>query len=225
VPDQGPSRSGYPRSHYTHTPYAGVGHEGTYPRALVSSAPQSRPGITPGYDAPHASEQPLMGPRPPTEFIQIYSVPSAESPYPPGFVRQQSPRQLNLALPPSLSSAGAWNPWAGSSPHQSTSESHSPHNPGAFRVVCPQNPRPMARAPPSQSPTGIQHGWVPVSQVYLNWTFLRQPRPADNRTIMTAKKRKALVVCNGQTEYLTRMLISIGIEDWDQLPLASRSRL
>jgi hypothetical protein len=226
VPNQGPSRGEYSRSHHdyhdalqggtTHTSY-GVSHGSMYPQALQSSSLQ--PGTPAGYDtAAHASQQPPMGPRPPTVFVRISSVQSADSRYPGGFVRQQSPGQMTLALPSSQGSARAWNPLAGPFPNQSTSESHSPYNPGGFRVVCPQNTRPIAAAPPSQSPARVQNAWVPVSQVCLDFTFLRQPLPEDNRTVMAAKKRKAaLVVCNGQTEYRTRILIPVGIEDWDQL--------
>jgi hypothetical protein len=202
VPGQGPSRSGYPSPHYydnvlggtIHTQYGpGVGHEGTYPKALQLSSLQ--PG-TPAYDtAPHASLQPPMGPRPPTESVQIYSVQSAD--YPLGFVRQQNPRQMNLAWPSSQGTAGAWNILAGSHSHQSTSESHPSYNPGGFRVVRQQSPRPIASAPPSQGPARVQNAWVPISQVYLDFTFLRRPLPEDNRTTMGAKKRKALVVCDG----------------------------
>ena len=137
-----------------------------------------------------------MGPRPPTESVQIYSVQPAD--YPLGFVRRQSPRQMSLAWPSSESqgTAGAWNLFEGSLSHQSTSESHSSYNPGGFRVVRQQSPRPIATAPPSQGPAGV-HAWVPISQVYLDFTFLRRPLPEDNRTTMGPKKRKALVVCDG----------------------------
>ena len=116
----------------------------------------------PGYTPP-------MGPRPLTEFVQIYSVQSADSPHPLGFVCRQSPGQMTLAWPSSQGSAGAWNPWAGSNSHQSTSESHSPYNPGGFRIVRQQNPRPIAAASlsRSQDPAGIQNAWVQFSQVYL----------------------------------------------------------
>ncbi|KAF8501496.1 metacaspase [Russula emetica] len=152
-----------------------------YLQALQSSSLQPR---TPaGYDtAAHASQQSPMGQRPPTVFVRISSVQSADSRYPGGFVRQQSPGQMTLALPLSQGSAGAWNPLAGPFPNQSTSKSHSPYNPGGFRVVCLQNPRPIAGAPPSQGPARVQNAWVPVSQVCLN------------RTIMAAKKRKALFI-------------------------------
>src|SRR5713101_3527302 len=105
-------------------------------------------------------------------------------------------------------------PLAGSYSHQSTSESHSPYNPGGFRTVCQQNPRPITAAPPSQGPTGIQNASAPLafSQVYLNFTFFHQRLPEHNRTTTAAKKRRALVVCNRQTEYRTRILIRMGIE-------------
>jgi hypothetical protein len=202
VPDQGPSRGEYFRSHRdyrdalqggtTHTSY-GVGYGSMYPQALQSSSRQ--PGTSAGYDkAPHASRQ---------------------SPISPSFVRQQSPRQMNLARSSSQGSAGAWNSLAGSFSHQSTSESHSPYrnNPGGFRVVCQQKPRPIAAAPPSQGHAGVQNAWVPFSQAYLNFTTI------------PAKKREALVVCNGQTEYSARILIPMGIKDWDQLLPTSGPRL
>lgn len=202
VPDQGPSMGKYSRSDCdyrdalqsgtTHTSY-GVRHGSMYPQAVQSSSLQS--GTSAEYDkAPHASRQPPMG---------------------ASFVRQQSPRQMNLARPSSRGSAGAWNPLAGSVPYQSTSESHFPYrdNPGGFRVVCQQKPRPIAAAPRSQGPAGVQKAWVPFSQVYLNFTTIPN------------KKREALVVCSDQTEYRARMLIPVGIEDWDQLLPTSRPRL
>ncbi|KAF8501495.1 Metacaspase-1 [Russula emetica] len=129
VPDQAPSRSGYPRSHYydnlldgtTHTPYGpGVDHE--------------------GYDTPHTSQQPPMGSRSPTEFVQIYSVQSADSPYPLGF-----------------GSARAWDPWAGSYSLQSTSESHSHYIPGGF--IFQQGMRCTTAVSLSQRPAGIHSAW------------------------------------------------------------------
>jgi hypothetical protein len=138
---------------------------------------------------------PNMGPRPATEPVQIYSVQSVD--YPLGFVRPQSPRQTTVAGPSSRGSAGAWDLLAGSYSHQPTSESHSPYNPGGFRDVRQQNTGPIDAAPPSQGPAGVQNAWVPISQVYLNFTFLRQPLPEDNWTTMAAKKRRALVVCDG----------------------------
>lgn len=160
--DQGPSRSGYPRSHRdhhdslqggtTHTSY-GISHGNMYPQALRSSSLQA--GTPAGYDtAPHASQQPPMGPRHPTESVQIYSVQSADASYPLGFVRQQSPRDMNLAWPSSQDSAGAWNPWAGSYSLQSTSESHSHHTPGGF--VFHQGVRCVTTASLSQLPASVQ---------------------------------------------------------------------
>jgi hypothetical protein len=146
-----------------------------------------------------------MGPRPPTEFVPNYPLQSADS----GFVRQQIPRQMDSAWPSSQGSACAWNLLAGSCLHQSTNESHSPYNPGGFRVDFQQNPWPIAAAPPSQGTACVQNAWVPFSQDYLNFTFLGEPLPAE--------KRKALVVCDGQTLYKTRMLIPVGVEDRDQL--------
>jgi hypothetical protein len=232
VPDQGPPRGEYSSSHHdchgalqdgtTHTSY-GVSHGSMYPQALQPSSLQ--PGTPAGYDtAPHASQPPPVGPRPPTESVQIYSAQSTD--YTLGFVRQQSLRPMTLAGPSSQGSAGAWNPLAGSYSHQSTSESHSPHNPGGFRVDRQQNLGPIAAAPPSQGPSiGIQNAGVPISQVYVNFTFLHQPLPEDNMTTMAAKKRKVLAVCDSQTEYRTRILIPMGIEDWDQLLRTSRPRL
>jgi hypothetical protein len=236
VPDRGPPRGEYSISHLdyhdtlqggtTHTSY-GLSYGSIYPQALQS--PSLRPGTPVGYDmAPHASQPPPMGPRPPTEFVPIDSVQSADSPYPLGFARPQSPRHMTLAGPSSEGSAAPWNRLAGSYSHQSTSESHSSYNPGGFRVVHQQNPRPIAVAPPSQGPAGAQDAWVPISQVYFNFTFLRRPLPEDNRTTMTAEnseKRKGLMVCNCQTECRTRILIPMGIEDWDQLLPTSRPRL
>jgi hypothetical protein len=231
VPNQGPSRGEYSSSHRdyrdarqggtTHTSY-GVSHGTMCPQALQSSS--LRPGTPAGYNmAPHTSQQPPMGPRPPSESVRASSVQSANSRYPGGFVRQQNLGQIMLALPSSQGSAFAWNALAESFSNQSASESHSPYNPGGFRVICLQNPRSIAAAPPPQGPTGVQNAWVPVSQVYLYYPFSRQPLPEDNRTIMVVeKKRKALVVCNRQTEYRTHILIPIGIEDWDQLLPTSR---
>ena len=211
VPDRGPPRGENSGSHRdyrdvlqggtTHTSY-GVSHGSMYPQALSSSSFQ--PGTPAGYDmAPHASQQPPTGPRPtsgPTELVRISG-------------------------PSSQGSAGAWNSLTGSHFDQSTSESHSSYNRGDFRVIRLQNLRPIAAAPLSQGPAGVQNAWVPISQVYLNFTFLRRPLPEDNRTAMAPEKRKALVVCNGQTEYRTRVLIPMGVEDWDQLLPTSRSRL
>jgi hypothetical protein len=202
VPDQGPSRSEYSRSHRdyhdalesgtTHTSY-GVSYGSMYLPALQSSSLQPE---TPAYDtAPYASRQPPIPPRPPTESVQIYSVKSID--YPLGFVRQQSPRQMTLALPSSQGSAGAWDPSARSYSHESTSESHSSYNPGGFRVVCQQNLGPIAAAPPSQGTAGVQNARVPFSQVYLDFTYLRRPLPEDDWTTMASGKRKALVVCDG----------------------------
>ena len=204
MPDQGPSRGEYSRSHRgyhgavqggtTHTSY-GISHGGMHSQAPQSSSLQ--PGTPGGYDtAPHAS----------------------------GFVHRQSPRQLDSALPWSQGSAGAWSLWAGSYSHPSISESHSPYNPGGFRVEFQQKPRPIAAhaaaAPPSQGPAGVQNALVPISQGYLNFTLTE-----DNWTTMAPKKRKALVVCNGQTVFRTLMLIRMDIEDWDQLLPTSRPRL
>lgn len=127
----------------TCTSYGGT-HGGMYPQAVQSSSLQ--PG-TPGYDtAPHASQQPPMGPRPPTQ------------------------RQMNLGRPTTQGSAGAWNPSAGSNSHHSTrtSESHSSYNHGNFQVVRQQNPRPIAapRPPPSRGSVGVV-----FPQVYLDFTF------------------------------------------------------
>jgi hypothetical protein len=208
VPDQGPSSREYSGSHCdyhdalqggtTHTSYE-VSHGSMYMQALQSSSLQ--PGTSAGYydTAPHASQQPPgpMGPRPPTEFVPIDSVQSAYPPYPLGFVRQQSQGEMTLAGPSSQGSAGAWDHLAGSYSCQSTSESHSPYNPGGFRVVLQQSPRPVAAAPPPQGPACVQNAWVPFSQVYLDFTFLRQPFPEVNWTTMPTEKRKGLVVCNG----------------------------
>jgi hypothetical protein len=202
VPDQGlgPSRSGYPRSHrghhdalrggIAHTSY-GVSYGGMYPPALQSSSLQAgTPDMT-----PYASRPPPIPPIPPTEPIQIYSVQSAD--YPLGFVRQQSPRQMDLVWSSSQGSAGAWDLLAGSHSHQSTSESRPSYNPGGFLVDFPQNPLPIAASLLSQGPAGVQNPWVPISQVHLDVTLLHQPLPEDNRTTMAAEKRKALVVCDG----------------------------
>jgi hypothetical protein len=207
VPDRGPPRDEYSRSHReyhdalrggtTHTSY-GVSHGTMYPQALPTQSSSLQPGILVGYDmAPYASRPPPIPPRPPTESIQIHSVQSAD--YPLGFVFQQSLRQMNLASSSSEGSAGAWDLLAGSHSHRPTSESHASYNPGGFRVVRQQNPRPIAAAPPSQGPEGVQNLWVPSSQVYFNFTFLHRPLPEDNRTTMAAEKRKAVVVCNVQT--------------------------
>ena len=192
-----------------------------YPQAFQSSSLQ--PGTPTEYDtAPHASHLPLLGPRPPpTESVLIYPVHSTDF----VFVRQQSPRQMNLAWSSSQGSVDAWNPRAGSSSHQSISEFDSPYNPGGFQVDCQQNPRPIPAAPPSQGLTGVQNGWVPFSQDYLNCTFLRQPLTEDDCTTMATEKRKALIVRNGQTGYVRRILIPMGIEDWDRLLPTSSPRL
>ncbi|KAN0120869.1 Caspase domain containing protein [Russula decolorans] len=82
VPDRGPPRGEYSISHLdyhdtlqggtTHTSY-GLSYGSIYPQALQS--PSLRPGTPVGYDmAPHASQPPPMGPRPPTEFVPIDSV-------------------------------------------------------------------------------------------------------------------------------------------------------
>ena len=180
MPDQGPSRS---------APY--------YDNILGGTI-HTQYDLGPAYDtAPHAPMRPPTGPRPPTESVQIYSVRSTD--YPLGFVRQQSPRQMDLAWPSSQGTAGAWNLFAGSysHSHQSTSESHSSYHPGGFRVVRQQSPRPITSAPPSQGHTRIQNTWVPISRFYLDFTFLRPPLPEENWTTMGVKKRKALVVCDG----------------------------
>jgi hypothetical protein len=205
MPDQGPSRSECfisLRDYHafqggtTHTSY-GVSH-GSNPQALQSSSLQS--GTPTGYydTAPHASQQAPgpMGPRPPTVFIPMDSIQSADPSYPLGFVRQQNPEEMTLAGPSSQGSAGAWGLLTRSSSYQSASESHSPYNPGGFRVVLQQSPRPVAAAPPSQCPAGAQDTWIPFSQVYLDFTFSRQPLPEVNWTAMAAAKRKALVVCS-----------------------------
>lgn len=215
VPDRGPSRDEYSILHWdyhdtlqggtTNTSY-GVSHGSMYPPALQSSSLQ--PG-TPVYDmAPHASRPPPAGPRPPTEVAlidSVQSVQSAYSSYPLGFARQQSSRHMTFAGPSSEGSAGTWNPLAGSYSHQSTSESHFSYNPGGFRLVNQQNQRPIAPVRPSssQGPAGVQNTWAPISQVYFKFTFLHRPLLEDNSTTMTTEKRKALVVCNGQTEYRT----------------------
>ena len=144
--DQGSSRNGYPRSHRehhdslqggtTHTSY-GVSHGDMYSQALRSS-----------------SLQPPMGPRHPTESVQIYSVQSTDASYPLGFVRRQSPRDMNLAWPSSQGSAGAWNPWGGSYSLQSTSESYPHHTPGGF--VFHQGVRCVTAASLSQLPASVQ---------------------------------------------------------------------
>jgi hypothetical protein len=206
----------------THTPY-GFSHGGMYSQALQSSSLQ--PGTPAVYDtAAHALQQPPMGPRPPTEFIRISSVQSGDFPYSLDFELEQRLRQMTLAGPSSQDPACAWNPLAGSYSHQSTSESHSSYNPGGFRVVRQQNPRPIVAAFPFQGPADVQSPRVPIPQVYFNFTFLRPLFPEDNRTT-AAEKRKALVVCGGQTGYTTRILTPIGIEDWDQLLPTSRPRL
>ena len=177
MPNQGPPRGEYSRSHHdyhdalqggtTHTSY---GHGSMYPQALQSSSLQ--PGTPVGYDsAPHALQKSPTGLRPPTEVVPIDSVQSGDSPYPFGVEHQQSPRQMTLAGPSSQGSAGAWNPLAGSYSHQSTNESHSSYNPGGFRVDYQPNPGPIAAAPPSQGPAGVQNAWVPVSQVLLQFYF------------------------------------------------------
>ena len=228
VPDQGPSRGENSRSYHghhdtfqgttNHTPY-GASHGGVYPQAF--QPPPLQPGTLAGYDTPHASQQRPMAPRLPTELVPIYSVQSADCPYPLGFVRWQNPRQMDLAWPSSEGSAGAWNPWAGSSSHEPTSEPRSPYNPGGFRVNFQQNPRSIDAVPLPQGPAR-----VPFSQGYLDFSISRQPLTEDNRAAMpSAVKRKGLVVCNGQTEYRIRILILIGIEGWDQLPPTSRPRL
>ena len=195
-----------------------------------------------------------MSPRPPTEFVESYSVESAQSaadsPYPADFARQQNPGQMTLAEPSSQGSAEAWNPLARPCLHQSTSESRSPYNPSGspypvgfvpqqspremtFTFPSPhgsagawepwlgsyslqpineshssyshsdaqvdryQSPRPIVAAPLSQGPAG-----VPFSQA------LRQPSfPEHNRSFVAAKKRKALVVCNGQQRVQNTPLI------------------
>jgi hypothetical protein len=164
VPDQGPPRgeySGSPHDYHgalqggtTHTSY-GVSHGSMYPQALQPSSLQ--PGTPAWYDkAPHGSQQPPMGPGPPTEFAPIDSVQSAGSTYPLGFVHQH-------VGPSSQGSVGAWNPLAGWHPHQSTNESHSQYNPGGFLDVRQQNPQPIDAAPPSQGHVGVQNAWVPIS--------------------------------------------------------------
>lgn len=175
MPDQGPSGGEYPRLHRGHhdapqggttdTSYA-IRHGGMYPRALQSSSLQ--PGTT---EVPHAPLQPPIGSRPPTEIAPKYSVQSADSLYSPGFIRQQIQRQMNLARALSQGSAGAWNSLARSNSHQLSSKSHSPYNHGGFRVVRQQYSRPIAAAPPSQGPLGVQNAWVPFPQVYLDFTF------------------------------------------------------
>jgi hypothetical protein len=100
--------------------------------------------------------------------------------------RQSTGRPVTLVRRPeahvpskvSSSAAGSWNPFAGSL--QSTSESRSPYNPGGFRVVRQQNPRPIAAAPLSQGPAGVQNAWVPFSQAYSDFTFLHQPLHQDS---------------------------------------------
>lgn len=206
MPDQGPSRNECfrsrrdyhaPQGGATHTSY-GVSYGSMYPQALQPSSLQS--GIPTGYydTAPHASQQPPepMGPRPPTEFIPMDFIQSADPSYAPGFVRQQSPEDMTLVGPSSQGPAGAWDLLARSYSYQSTSESHSPYNPGGFRVVLQQSPRPVATAPPSQFPAGAQDAWIPFSQVYLDFTFSRRPLPEVSWTTIAAAKRKALVVCS-----------------------------
>lgn len=206
MPDQGPSRSDCFISHRdyharqggaTHTSYS-VNYGSMDPQALQSSLLQS--GTPAGYydTAPHASQQPPgpMGPRPPTEFFPMDLIQSTDPSYPLGFVRQQSPEDMTLAGPSSQGPAGAWDLLARSYSYQSTSESHSPYNPGGFRVVLQQSPRPVAAAPPSQCPAGAQDAWIPFSQVYLDFTFSRPPLPEANLTTMAAAKRKALIVCS-----------------------------
>ena len=171
VPNQGPPRGEYPRSHRdyydalqdeaTHTSY-GVSHGSIYQQATQSSSLQ--PGTPAGYDTPpHASRPPPTGPRPRTEFVPIDSVQSADSPYHLGFEYQQSSRHVTLGGPSSEGSAGSWNPLAGSYSHQFTSESHFSYNPGGFQADCHHNPRPIAVAPPPQGPAGAQSAWVPIS--------------------------------------------------------------
>ena len=124
---------------------------------------------------------------------KVYSARSANSPYPLGFVPQPSQRQNTFGLPSSHGSADALDPWLGSYSHQSISESRSPYSRGDIQVDCYQSSPPIVAAPLSQGPAGVQNPWVPFSQA------LRQPSfPEHNRYFVAAKKRKALVVCNGQ---------------------------
>jgi hypothetical protein len=164
VPDQGPPRVDYSSSHHdyygplqggtTHTSY-GVSQGSMYPQVLQSSSLQL--GTPAGYDTvPHASQPPPTGPRPPTEFVSIDLVQSAGSPYPLGFIHQHAGSS-------SQDTPGAWNPLAGWHSHQPTSESHSPYNPGGFRVIRQQNTQPVDGAPPSRGPVGVQDAWVPIS--------------------------------------------------------------
>lgn len=154
-----------------------------YPQALRSPS-QPLVGTSARYDmAPHASQQPPMCARRPTEFVPKFSVQSADS----SFVHQQNPRQIDPGWSSSEGPAGAWNLLAGSCSHQPTSGSRSSCNPGGFRFDFQQNPRPIAASPPSPGSASVQNAWVPFSQDYLNSTF------------MTARKRKGLAVCNGQT--------------------------
>jgi hypothetical protein len=180
VPNQGPPRGEYSRSHRNyydalqdepiHTSY-GVSHGSMYPQVLQSSSFQ--PGTPAGYDTPpHASWPPPTGPRPPTEFVPVDSVQSADSPYHLGFEHQHGPRHMILAWPSSESFPGAWNSLAGSYSHQSTSESHSSYNPGGFQVDCQQSPRPIAAVPLSQGPAGVRNAWIPISQVYFKFFLL-----------------------------------------------------
>ena len=87
--------------------------------------------------APHASQQPPIGPRPSTEF-------AAGSSYPLGFVRPQSQGQMDSAWPSSegSASAGAWDLLAGSH--------------GVVR-------QPIAAVPLPQGHAGEQGAWVPFS--------------------------------------------------------------
>lgn len=80
-------------------------------------------------------------------------------------------------------SAGDWNVLGGSHSGQSANGSYFPHPP--FGFFCEQNLRPMPMASPYQVPAGALG-----------------PYPRTDRTmLMVAKKRKALIVCDCQTEY------------------------
>jgi len=128
VPGQGPSRSGFPRSHFyrtTHTPYgSAVGHG----------------GITPGYDTGSPQQSPGVGQSPDSEYGYPSPVQSANwnSPqwHPPGLVAEQRPR-LRLTTPPwspSQDSAGGWDLLGGSSSRYSPPSANTPMaNPPSFR--------------------------------------------------------------------------------------------
>src|ERR1700733_4529937 len=129
---------------------------GTYPKTLLSSASQPRPGLAAGYDMPHASQHSPVGPGPSSEYVYPVRPANLNSPYPLGFVPQQNlgPGLMTPPWPLSQDSASVWDPWAGSHSSQSVSESHSHHIPAGF--VFQQGVRCVTAGSLSQRPASVQ---------------------------------------------------------------------